>query len=800
MVDVNRWLIAFGLFLWVVPGMASTSCVAKSAIDYVNPLIGTASRRADMGNSAGMMPYVCPPFAAVEWVPMTRLSEVGILSFSAADGDFLGFIAPRQPAIWMGEWGQFSLAPQASQQPVCDYRARGLRLDKAKCVYTPCYAKIVTTEGIVAELAGSSHAAIMRFTYPEGAPRRLVFDASRVFLGCISSTNAFPGSIRFEGKNRICAWNRDFVDFDRSDPKAAPHVKYVIECSEPYAATGVYEGGVYTGFRQKFPWSKIPSESYPAIFQRPGETVAEGDCVGGWADFPGEGRTLLVKIGSSMIDEETAWKNLDREIGEGFDFDKVVSATKAAWEKQLSKISIDAPERVKTIFYTAMYHASLYPRDITEEGRYVSPYDGKMHMGDMYTNYSMWDTYRAEHALLTFIAPERVDGMMNALLNAYREGGWLPKWPNPGYTGAMIGGCAEMLLAEAYSKGFRGFDLETAYAAVKKNATVPQANDDDTRWVDGQYWTGHCETRGGLGNYMRLGYVAADVTAESVSRTQDFGLNDTAAAILADATGHTEDARMFRERMCNYTNLWNVSRQQFWPRNKDGTWVEKIHRGWNREIGNDYTEQSPETAVWGIPYDVPGLVSLCGGLAAFERKLDDYFERSFWNGRKDGLSCHENETTHHISYLYAAAGIPEKTAKNVRRILTETYSDQEWGMEGNEDCGQMSAWYMLSSLGFYPLNPATDEYVMGSPLVDKAVIRIGHPFKQAEFTIVAKNQGRANYVVKSVKLNGVELKDGIIRQKDIVAGGILEFEMAAGEKSVTGNQTKQETKQQGNRL
>jgi len=751
---------------------------AQEPIDYVNPLIGTASRRADTGNSAGMMPYVCPPFAAVEWVPMTRLSEVGILSFAASDRKFLGFIGSRQPAIWMGEWGQLSIAPQVSANPDCDYRTRGLEIDKTKCVYRPYYAKIVTKEGVVAELAGASHAAIMRFTYPEGAPKRLVFDASRVFLGAISCTNAFPGGLTFAGGGAVRAWNDDFVDLNNSDPKSAPHVKYVIECSEPYAATGVYAGGPRTGSRQKSPGAAIPENAYPRILPKPGEKAVTGDLVGGWAEFPGAGRTLLVKIGSSTIDEATARANLDREIGAGFDFDQVVAATKAAWTKQLAVLSIEAPEDVKTIFYTAMYHAALYPRDISEGGRYRSPYDGMVHEGDMYTNYSMWDTYRAEHALLTFIAPGRVDGMMNALLNAYREGGWLPKWPNPGYTGQMVGGCAEMLLAEAWSKGFRGFDVNVAYAAVKKNATVPQVNDDEVRWADRQLWTGYNETRGGLANYMRLGYVAADVTAESVSRTQDFGLNDTAAAILADATGHAADAAMFRARMKNYTNLWDRANQRFWPKNKDGRWATKLHGGpWNMTIGHDFTEQSPATAIWGIPYDIPGLITLCGGRDAFEKKLDDYFAKVFWTGRSDGLSCHENETTHHISYLYAAAGIHEKTAQNVRRILTETYSDREWGMEGNEDCGQMSAWYILSALGFYPLNPATDEYVIGSPLVEKAVLRIGAPFKPATFTILARNQAKANYVVESVTLNGKPLKDRILRQKDVVAGGTLVFEM-----------------------
>ena len=259
----------------------------------------------------------------------------------------------------------------------------------------------------------------------------------------------------------------------------------------------------------------------------------------GWRYVENDGENL--KIGVSLISLEQAKENLVREIGDRT-FEDIVASTRRRWEDYFSRIVIDAPEDVRKIFYTGLYHTLLYPRQIGEYGRYYSAFDDKIHDGDAYTCYSLWDTYRAEHPLLTLVAPERVDGMMQSLLQMYREGGWLPKWPNPGYTGIMIGAPAEVVLAEAYAKGFRGFDLGLAYEAVRKNAMVPQKGDRTCDWRDrGEF--GRCpETRGGLSRYMELGYVACDETRESVSRTQDFGLADCAAAVLADATGCRDEA------------------------------------------------------------------------------------------------------------------------------------------------------------------------------------------------------------------------------------------------------------------
>ncbi len=480
-----------------------------------------------------------------------------------------------------------------------------------------------------------------------------------------------------------------------------------------------------------------------------------------------------MQIGVSLISLEQARANLAKEIG-GKTFEEVASAVKSEWERYFGRIEIDAPDSVKTIFYTGLYHTLMYPRRIDEYGRYYSAFDDKVHDGTMYSCYSLWDTYRAEHPWLTLVAPEHVDGMMQALLEMYREGGWLPKWPNPSYTGIMIGAPAEVVLAEAYVKGFKGFDLALAYEAVRKNATVPQTGDDECDWRDRGMFGRTPETRGGLASYMKRGYVSCDQTRESVSRTQDFGLADRAAAILAEAAGHPDDAAFFRARSSNYTNLWEATASAFLPRRADGTFVPRAQL---KPPYHDYCEQSPETGVWAVPFDTDGLAALMGGPGTAVRRLDEFFDTLFWIPERGNKSIHGNEPSHHCAYLYNRFGAPEKTQQRVREILTRAYSTDRKGFDGNEDCGQMSAWYIFSALGFYPLDPASGEYEIGSPLVRSARLHIGAPYPPAILEIRVENAAPARWRVKRATLNGRELTGWRVRHADLIKGGLLEFKM-----------------------
>ena len=618
----------------------SAVAMAESQLRHVDPWIGTEGTGSNYG---GMQPYTCVPFGSFHMVPMTRLNRVGQLSFNAADDTLIGFILTRQPAIWMGDWGEVRIPIEPAKIERAEYRP---------------YLGRIMAGGRMFEYTATAHAAWLR------------------------------GDLRD-------VWLLDGYCSNRDDE----------------------------------------------ILGRPLPNFKGWRCVrhvkGG------------LQIGVSLISLEQARTNLAREIGDR-EFDAVVAETRAEWERYFARVEIDAPDNVKTIFYTGLFHTLLYPRQIDEYGRYYSAFDDKVHDGVMYNCYSLWDTYRAEHSWLTMIAPERVDGMMQSLLEMYREGGWLPKWPNPGYTGIMVGAPAEVVLEEAMAKGFRGFDHALAREAIRKNRTVPQRFDTSRRWRDRERYGEYPETRAGLTSYLKRGYVACDETSESVSRTQDFS---------------------FADRNRNYTNLWCASAGMFLPRRKDGTF--------DATARDAYTECRPETAVWCVPHDAEGLAEIMGGKEVATRRLDEFFDTLFWKPEFGNKSIHGNEPSHHCAYLYNRFGHPEKTQRRVREILTRAYSTDRKGFDGNEDCGQMSAWYILSALGFYPLDPVSGYYELGSPLVKGVRLHFGSPYPSATLEIRVKGYSPDRWRVRRVTLNGIELKDWRVSHADIVKGGELVFEMCS---------------------
>ncbi len=708
--------------LIVIVALALLAFRRSDGLKYVDPLIGTEGEGTEYG---GLMPYVGVPFGSAQWTPMTRLNEVSRLSYNASDTMLLGFIGSRQPAIWMGDWGQVSFMARKDVADM-DYQSRGYKIEQEE--YTP-YSGYVVAGGIATSFAALEHSAVFKFS----DARHFVIDVSRASEGQYSDPAPHPGHIDFSSDGySVSGWNSDLFDGSHTSPKPNFKGYFHIEFSRPYSEFSC--------------------------------TGNDEDEVHGVVTFDDDG-PLVARVGLSLISIEQAKANLEKEVADR-SFRSVRRLARRQWERQFGKIRIEASEKVRTIFYTALYHSMLYPRKIDEYGRYYSAFDDKIHDGVMYNCWSMWDTYRAEHPLLTLVAPEHIDDMMQSLVEMYHEGGWLPKWPNPSYTGIMVGSPAETILAEAWTKGFRGFDVEQAYAAIRKNAVIPQVGDRDNHWPDRGNFGNFPETRAGLGRYMEIGYVAGDETAESVSRTQDFGLQDIAASIMADATGHHEDAEYFRKRSMNYRNLWNADSALFLPRASDGSWIAP-------DSGNHYTECSPLTALWCIPYDVEGLSQLMGGNDVMEERLDDYFDDVFFKPERGNRSIHGNEPSHHVAYLYNRIGRPEKTQLRVREILSECYSTDRKGFDGNEDCGQMSAWYIMSSLGLYMLNPADGWYELGAPCVRRAELKL-QSGKTLE--IVAKNLSDRTFKVHRVTFNGRVIDDWRISHDELMAGGELVFE------------------------
>jgi predicted alpha-1,2-mannosidase len=481
------------------------------------------------------------------------------------------------------------------------------------------------------------------------------------------------------------------------------------------------------------------------------------DATGAYVSFGSRGGDVIeARVGTSFISIEQARANLKAEIPE-WDFDSVQKKLHAEWNEKLSRVSVEgaSDDEIKTVT-TALYHALLYPRIFSEQGRYYSAFDDKTHSGESYTAYSIWDTFRAENSLLTLVAPERIPGMVTALLNDYQEGGWMPKWPNPSYTNIMIGTHADSLVAEAINKHFKGFDYDLAWKAVYKDAMTPPDDDTKHRWYDREPHTPY-EARAGLTYLKQLGYIPTEKTAEAVSSTLEDSYDDWCVAQVAKALGKTKDYEFFLHRSLNYQHLFNKETGFMQGRKSDGTWADPKD-GW--------TEGDHWVYTWAVMHDLPGLVALMGGRDAYNAKLDEHF-----NG---GHNVHSNEPSHHYPYLYDYSGAAWKTQAKVREVANAEYANLPSGIDGDDDCGQMSAWYLFTALGFYPVNPASGDYMIGSPLFQKMTLRLANG---KTLTVVAENNSDKNVYIQAATLNGKALEKPVIRYDDIMAGATLKLVM-----------------------
>ncbi|HEU5397330.1 MAG TPA: glycoside hydrolase family 92 protein, partial [Verrucomicrobiae bacterium] len=470
---------------------------------------------------------------------------------------------------------------------------------------------------------------------------------------------------------------------------------------------------------------------------------------------------IKVRIGSSFISEEQARDNLRKEIPD-WNFDRVADRTRKEWNEKLNRIEVEggtADER--TIFYTALYHSLLFPRTFSEYGRYYSAFDEKIHQGISYNDYSMWDTFRALHPLLTLVDPEDVSPMIQSLVQMYREGGWIPKWPNPTYSNIMIGTPADAIIADACVKGFRDFDLPAAYAAIYKDAMTPPDGDGRKRWRDRAEWTSY-EARAGLTYYNTLGYIPADKTSESASGTLEDAFEDYCVARVAGVLGKESDEEFFRKRSQNYRNLYDPQTGFLEARLANGA----FYRG-DPQKYQPFTEGDKWTYLFCVMQDLPGLVQLMGR-DQFISKLDENFS--------GGHYAYDNEPENHYPYLYDWVGEPKKGQKILTRVMEQNYRNAPDGITGNDDCGQMSAWYVFTALGFYPVAPASGQYAIGRPFFPKMVVHLNFP-KKTTLTIVARHLTPTNQFVESIQLNGQPLATPFLNQADLARGGRLEFEM-----------------------
>ena len=498
------WLLCALLF-------AGPALHAQDVVDLVNPMIGTGHGPIGYG---GTMPFVTTPFGMTNWTAQTRQNRLSVTSYEYGDTTIQGFMGTHQAAIWMGDFGYVTLMPEIGSLKTTP-ETRALSFEHGHEVAHPDFYAVDmrTPDGKVihAEMTATERCVYMRFTFPASTQPRILLEASRAGI---------DGRAGFDrAMNEITGANPDRIDRNLG-PSALPH----------------FSGYFVAQFRQ---------------VAQDGSTYGEGSAGarGATATFKpnANGPTVVeVRVGTSFLSVQQARTNLREEVP-AWDFEAVRAKLHATWLAKLGNLSVAGatPDEQRTV-YTALYHALLYPRVFSEGGHYYSAFDDKVHAGESYTDYSIWDTFRAEHSLLTLVAPERVPGMITALLQDFKEGGWMPKWPNPGYTNIMIGTHADSMVAEAVRKGFTGFDRDTAWQAVYKDAMTPPDGDTTRRWLDREPHTPY-EARAGLTYYKTLGFIPTDKTDEASSRTLEDSYDDWCVAQVAKALGRDEDYRVLPE-------------------------------------------------------------------------------------------------------------------------------------------------------------------------------------------------------------------------------------------------------------
>ena len=486
----------------------------------------------------------------------------------------------------------------------------------------------------------------------------------------------------------------------------------------------------------------------------------------------GKGNQLNVKIAFSTVSVEGAKANMEAELSH-WNFAKVRKAAEEEWQKYLSLVKVTGTEDQKKNFYTSMYHLFVQPNNIADvDGRYRGPNDSiyTAATGKYYSTFSLWDTYRAAHPMYTVLCPDKATDMVNTMIAHADVQGYLPIWAIWGKENfCMIGNHGVPVVAEACLKDLPGIDQEKAYQAIRKSLTENHYN---SEWDI----------------YDQYGYLPVDlIDREAVSKTLEFGYDDYSAALLAKKLGKQEDYEFFMKRAEYYKNLFDPETKLMRGKDSNGKWRTPFNpfylcHGGTR--GGDYTEGNAWQYSWHVQQDVDGLVQLMGGKEAFAAQLDTLFELEVTEEQSGGelwdvtgligQYAHGNEPSHHVIYLYSMIGKNYRTAELAREICDKFYQPRPDGLCGNDDCGQMSAWYMFTALGFYPVNPASGEYVIGSPQLPEATIKLANG---KTFTMIAENLSAENKYVKSVWFNDKEITDYKITYAQLMDGGVLKFEM-----------------------
>ena len=713
-------------------------------VDYVNALIGTESTfELSTGN---LYPAITMPWGMNAWTPQTGKNGDG-WAYTYTQHKIRGFKQTHQPSPWINDYGNFSLMPTTGQ-PVMNEEKRASWFSHFGEEATPYYYKVYLADyNVTAELAPTMRAAVFRLTYPKGKEAYLTVDA----FDNGSSVTIIPAERRIIG----------------------------------YSTRN--SGGVPDNFKNYFVLQFDRDFTYRAVADgdslQTAATQIDGKHAGGIVGFGHSGGPVTVRIASSFISAAQAELNLQREIG-GKSFDKVKADGAAEWNKQLGRIEVDTKNIDHTrTFYSCLYRALIYPRsfyeyDASNRAVHYSPFNGKVEQGVMFTDFGVWDVFRALFPLVNFVYPDVNKLIQQGFANMYTESGFLPEWVSPGHRNCMVGNNSASIVADAYLSGLRGYDAETLWKAVVHgaNAVHPQVSSTGRRGFD---------------LYNKLGYVPCDAGInESAARTLEYAYDDWCIYKFGKALGKTEtELAPFRQHALNYRNLFDKETKLMRGRKQDGSFQTPYNP---LKWGDVFTEGNGWHYSWSVFHNPQDLIGLMGGRSVFTKMLDSIFvqapdfDDSYYHGviheiremqiMNFGQYAHGNQPAQHIIYLYDWAGQPYKTQYWTREVMDRLYRATPDGYCGDEDNGQTSAWFVFSAMGFYPVCPGSNQFALGAPYFDR--IRLHMPSSKV-VTITAPGQSSQNRYIESMTLNGKSYSKNYLRRADLEKGANIVFKMSA---------------------
>ena len=701
---------------------------------YVHPFIGTGA--IDGGLSGNNYPGATSPFGMIQLSPDTSEAP----NWGDASGydynrnTIFGFSHTRLSGTGASDLIDITLMPTSSGRTSSAFTHDE---EKARPGY---YQVMLKDEGINAELTTTQRNGIHRYQYPAGKDAEIILDmdhsADKGSWGrrIINSQIRILNDHAVEGYRIITGWAK------------LRKIYFYMEFSSPILTSTLRDGG------------RVHENT----------AVINGTNLHGCFRFGQlNGKPLTCKVALSSVSMENARQNMEQDAPH-WDFDRYVAAADADWEKQLGKIEVKGTEVQKEIFYTALYHTMIQPNTMSDvNGEYMAAdYTTRKVANNEthYTTFSLWDTFRASHPLYTLLEPERVTDFVKSMIRQYEYYGYLPIWQLWGQDNyCMIGNHSIPVITDAILKGIPGIDMEKAYEAVYNSSVTSHPNSPFEVWE-------------------KYGFMPENIQTQSVSITLEQAFDDWCVAQLAAKLNKDADYQRFHKRSEYYRNLFHPKTKFFQSKNDKGEWIEPFDPyQYGGNGGHPFTEGNAWQYFWYVPHNIQALMELTGGTKAFEQKLDTFFTSTYKSEQMNhnasgfvGQYAHGNEPSHHVAYLYNFAGQPWKTQKYVSHILNTLYNNTSSGYAGNDDCGQMSAWYVFSAMGFYPVNPADGRYIIGSPLLDECTLKLAG---NKEFRIRTIRKSPEDIYIQSVTLNGKKHKDFFITHQDIMNGGTMVFKM-----------------------